>query len=114
MVVICDVKEYRNCIDTFKIPLLSNLFNILHALCNLLIVVPENLKQVSNGDQLVSVVKKLDGKLLLLLHQNIKLISYFSFPNFLILKVGLDKNVIQSFIQLRADYKSAKLLNYLK
>ncbi|KAI7692750.1 Exocyst complex component 5 [Sarcoptes scabiei] len=80
MVVICDVKEYRNCIDTFKIPLLSNLFNILHALCNLLIVVPENLKQVSNGDQLV----------------------------------GLDKNVIQSFIQLRADYKSAKLLNYLK
>ncbi|KAH9528275.1 Exocyst complex component 5 [Dermatophagoides farinae] len=54
MVVICDVKEYRNCIDKFKIPLLSKLFNILHALCNLLIVVPENLKQVSNGDQLVS------------------------------------------------------------
>nr|XP_027203629.1 exocyst complex component 5-like isoform X1 [Dermatophagoides pteronyssinus] len=52
MVVICDVKEYRNCIDKFKIPLLSDLFNILHALCNLLIVGPENLKQVSNGDQL--------------------------------------------------------------
>ncbi|KAH7636226.1 exocyst complex component 5-like protein [Dermatophagoides farinae] len=80
MVVICDVKEYRNCIDKFKIPLLSKLFNILHALCNLLIVVPENLKQVSNGDQLVS----------------------------------LERSIIHSFIQLRADYKSAKLLNYLK
>ena len=53
MVVICDVKEYRNCIDQFKIPLLNNLFNILHALCNLLIVAPENLRQVSSGDQLV-------------------------------------------------------------
>lgn len=53
MVVICDVKEYRNCIDKFKLPLLNNLFNILHALCNLLIVAPENLRQVSSGDQLV-------------------------------------------------------------
>ena len=56
MVVICDVKEYRNCIDKFKIPLLDNIFNILHALCNLLIVEPANLQQVSSGDQLVCLV----------------------------------------------------------
>ncbi|OTF81562.1 hypothetical protein BLA29_011025, partial [Euroglyphus maynei] len=59
MVVICDVKEYHNCIDKFKIPLLSNLFKTLHALCNLLIIGPENLKQVSNGDQLVSFFLKI-------------------------------------------------------
>lgn len=64
MVVICDVKEYRNCIDKFKIPLLNNIFNILHALCNLLIVVPENLKQISNGDQLVNSLNNLKTQLL--------------------------------------------------
>lgn len=80
MVVICDVKEYRNCMDQFKVPMLSDLFNILHALCNLLIVVPENLKQVSEGDQLVN----------------------------------MDRSIINNFIQLRSDYKSAKLINFLK
>lgn len=59
MVVICDVKEYRNCIDKFKLPLLNNIFNILHALCNLLLVPAENLRQVSSGDQLVSAYKLL-------------------------------------------------------
>lgn len=80
MVVICDVKEYRNCIDKFKSPLLNDLFNILHGLCNLLIVAPENLRQVSTGDQLGT----------------------------------LDRNIVNNFIQLRADYKALKLVNFLK
>ncbi|WAR03182.1 EXOC5-like protein [Mya arenaria] len=81
MLVICDVNEYRKCVKDFELPLVSQLFEKLHALCNLLVVVPENLKQVCGGDQLT----------------------------------GLDKSVLLSFIQLRADYRSAKLatvLNY--
>ena len=54
MCAICDVNEYRKCVKEFKIPLVNTLFETLHALCNLLLVKPENLKQVCNGDQLVS------------------------------------------------------------
>ena len=55
MLVICDVNEYRKCIKDFHIPLLEQLFNKLHALCNLLVVVPENLKQVSSVEELVGI-----------------------------------------------------------
>lgn len=54
MCVICDVNEYRKCVKELKLPLVTNLFDTLHALCNLLLVKPENLKQVCTGDQLVS------------------------------------------------------------
>jgi len=54
MLVICDVNEYRKCVKDFGLPLVSQLFEKLHALCNLLVVVPENLQQVCGGDQLVS------------------------------------------------------------
>lgn len=52
MCVICDVNEYRKCAKEFQVPLVNALFDTLHALCNLLLVKPENLKQVCNGDQL--------------------------------------------------------------
>ncbi|XP_064622369.1 exocyst complex component 5-like [Lineus longissimus] len=80
MLAICDVNEYRKCVQEFKVPIVTQLFNTLHALCNLLVVVPDNLKQVCNGEQLG----------------------------------GLDKAVLQSFVQLRADYKTAKLANHFK
>ena len=51
--VICDVNEYRKCMKELGIPLVNDLFNVLHALCNLLVVVPENLKQVCSGEELV-------------------------------------------------------------
>jgi len=54
MLVICDINEYRKCVKELNIPLITQLFNTLHALCNLLLVVPENLKQVCNGEELVS------------------------------------------------------------
>lgn len=53
MCAICDVNEYRKCVKKFKITLVDTLFETLHGLCNLLLVKPENLKQVCNGDQLV-------------------------------------------------------------
>lgn len=56
MLVICDVNEYRRSIKDFKIPLILELFEKLHALCNLLVVVPENLKQVCSGEQLVNFI----------------------------------------------------------
>ncbi|KAL5008482.1 hypothetical protein ScPMuIL_014063 [Solemya velum] len=80
MIIIWDVNEYRKCMKDFKIPLVIQLFEKLHALCNLLVVVPENLKQVCSGDQLS----------------------------------GLDKAVLLSFLQLRTDYKSARLVTLLK
>jgi len=53
MLLICDINEYRKCVKGFSIALLDQLFNTLHALCNLLVVVPENLKQVCSGEELV-------------------------------------------------------------
>lgn len=80
MLVICDVNEYRKCMKEFKIPVVSDLFEKLHALCNLLVVVPENLKEVCSGETLT----------------------------------GLDKSVLQAFIQLRTDYKTSKIAMMLK
>lgn len=53
--MICDVNEYRKCMKEFKIPMVSDLFEKLHALCNLLVVVPENLKEVCSGESLVCI-----------------------------------------------------------
>lgn len=55
MCAICDVNEYRKCVKELKIPLVNKLFETLHALCNLLLVKPENLKQVCRGEQLVNI-----------------------------------------------------------
>ena len=75
MILICDVNEYRKCGSEFGIPLLNQLLDTLHDLCNLLVVPVENIKQISGGERLCL----------------------------------LDKSVIHSFVQLRSDYKSARL-----
>ena len=80
MCAICDMNEYRKCVKELEVDLVTCLFDTLHALCNLLLVKPENLKQVCTGDQLAT----------------------------------LDRNVLVNFIQLRTDYKTQKLANYLK
>lgn len=81
MLVICDVNEYRKCVkEEMRIPIITQLFERLHALCNLLVVVPENLKVVRTGEQLAD----------------------------------LDDNMIFNFLQLRADYRSARISNYIK
>ncbi|NWS38530.1 EXOC5 protein, partial [Probosciger aterrimus] len=78
MLAICDVAEYRKCAKDFKIALVLQLFDTLHALCNLLVVAPDNLKQVCSGEQLAN----------------------------------LDKNILHSFVQLRVDYRSARLARH--
>lgn len=55
MCAICDVNEYRKCIRELDSPLVTQLFDILHALCNLLLVKPENLLEVCTGETLVSI-----------------------------------------------------------
>ncbi|XP_041969996.1 exocyst complex component 5 [Aricia agestis] len=84
MIAICDVKEYRSAVcgrgsggggDTA-----TALFDALHALCNLLLVKPENLHQVCEGETLAE----------------------------------LDHSILLNFIQLRSDYKTHKLSNFLK
>lgn len=58
MCAICDVNEYRKIMSGANIPpLISELFNTLHALCNLLLVKPENLQQVCEGETLVHIYK---------------------------------------------------------
>ncbi|KAI0217580.1 Exocyst complex component 5 [Lamellibrachia satsuma] len=80
MLAICDVNEYRKAVKDFNISLVTQLFDTLHALCNLLLVVPDNLKQVCTGEQLA----------------------------------GLDKAVLLSFVQLRADFKTSRLATLFK
>uniref|UniRef100_A0A3P8UDD0 Exocyst complex component 5 n=1 Tax=Cynoglossus semilaevis TaxID=244447 RepID=A0A3P8UDD0_CYNSE len=75
MLAICDVAEYRKCAKDFRVPLVLQLFDTLHALCNLLVVAPDNLKQVCSGEQLTN----------------------------------LDRNLLHAFVQLRVDYRSARL-----
>ncbi|KAF7251885.1 Exocyst complex component 5 [Varanus komodoensis] len=75
MLAICDVAEYRKCAKEFRIALVLQLFDTLHSLCNLLVVAPDNLKQVCSGEQLAI----------------------------------LEKNILHSFVQLRLDYRSARL-----
>ncbi|KAK2584986.1 hypothetical protein KPH14_008517 [Odynerus spinipes] len=53
MCAICDMNEYRKCVKELDVDVVTSLFDTLHALCNLLLVKPENLKQVCSGDQLV-------------------------------------------------------------
>lgn len=80
MLVICDVNEYRRMVKSFKIPMVHSLFEMLHALCNLLVVNAENLKMIINGEQLASI----------------------------------ERSVIMSFIQLRSDFKTAKIAQMLR
>jgi len=75
MLAICDVREYRECVKEFESPLVLSLFDTLHALTNLLVVVPDNLKQVCHGEHLA----------------------------------GLERPILHSFVQLRADYRTSKL-----
>uniref|UniRef100_A0A914W432 Exocyst complex component 5 n=1 Tax=Plectus sambesii TaxID=2011161 RepID=A0A914W432_9BILA len=77
MLLLCDINEYRKLIMSWKVPLASKLFESLHALSNLLVVVPENLADACTADVLGDV----------------------------------DRTIVVNFVQLRADYRSARLYN---
>jgi hypothetical protein len=48
-----DISEYKKCSKKFRSSTVEQLFSILHALVNLLVVVPENLRQVITEGHLV-------------------------------------------------------------
>ncbi|XP_060520245.1 exocyst complex component 5 [Cylas formicarius] len=79
MVAICDLNEYRSCTKRLG-PLVTELFETLHALCNLLLVKPENLHQVCSEDSLVNLERSI-------LHNFIQLRSDFKTQKQTILKV---------------------------
>jgi len=79
MTLICDMQEYRRCVSDWKIGTVTALFDTLHAMCNLLILPPENLRGAAMGDQLVN----------------------------------MDKTILDNWLQLRVDYKTARLANCL-
>lgn len=101
MCAICDMNEYRKCVKQLNAPLVTTLFDTLHALCNLLLVKPENLKQVCSGDQLVSIFA---GQYII----NCDKITKLCF------QAILDRTILSTFIQLRTDYKTQKLAYSLK
>lgn len=53
--VICDLNEYKKCASALNAPLVTDLFTVLHALCNLLLVKQENLNEVCSGETLVRI-----------------------------------------------------------
>ncbi|XP_018570969.1 exocyst complex component 5 [Anoplophora glabripennis] len=79
MVAICDLNEYRLCTKPLG-PLVAELFETLHALCNLLLVKPENLQQVCSEDSLVNLERSI-------LHNFIQLRSDFKAQKQTILRV---------------------------
>ena len=50
-----DISEYKKCSKKLRSSIVEQLFSILHALVNLLVVVPDNLRQVITEGHLVSV-----------------------------------------------------------
>lgn len=46
MCALYDVNEYRKCVRSLNSSLVTQLFDTLHALCNLLLVNPENIQEV--------------------------------------------------------------------
>jgi len=75
LMMLQDISEYKKCSKKFRSATVEQLFSILHALVNLLVVVPDNLRQVITEGHLAS----------------------------------LTRDIIESFVQLRTDYKSARL-----
>jgi len=59
MLAICDIKEYRTAAKALNAISVDHEFDTLHALCNLLVAVPENLRQVCTGDQLANIDKNI-------------------------------------------------------
>ncbi|VDN23321.1 unnamed protein product [Gongylonema pulchrum] len=53
MLLLCDINEYRKCVMSWKIPDVDKQFESLHALANLLVVVPENLNEACSSQLLV-------------------------------------------------------------
>lgn len=108
MCAICDVNEYRKCVRVLNSPMVTQLFDILHALCNLLLVKHENLQEVCGGDTLVSFNKKINVVPNSLSQINLPFSLSIKLQNY------LDKSVVLNFIQLRSDYKTIKITNSLK
>lgn len=75
MLLLCDINGYKKCMSSWGVADLEKRFDSLHALANLLVVVPENLPDACNSQLLKNV----------------------------------DHQLMSNFIQLRHDYKSAKL-----
>ena len=48
------LQEYRRCVEKWKVAAVNTLFDTLHAMCNLLILPPENLRGAAQGDQLAN------------------------------------------------------------
>lgn len=52
LVAICDVNEYRKLVRLLQSNFVTQLFDVLHALCNLLLVKHENIPEVCSGETL--------------------------------------------------------------
>ncbi|KAI6176323.1 Exocyst complex component 5 [Aphelenchoides bicaudatus] len=78
MLLISDVNEYRKCVAEWKIAELGKQFEALHALVNLMVVVPENLQEASNAQALHGVDPALINAFVQLRHDATKTARFFT------------------------------------
>ena len=84
----------------WKLGVVTALFDTLHAMCNLLILPPENLRGAAMGDQVwISLVR------------NFRICLYFKLN--ICQLASVDKTILDNWLQLRVDYKTARLVNCL-
>ena len=74
LMVISDMSAYLDAAKKFHIPLVQNLFETLHALCNLLMQPPENIRQVYTGEHLANLDREV-------LHSFVQLRSDYNSQN---------------------------------
>ena len=58
-----DISEYKKCSKKFRSSTVEQLFSILHALVNLLVVVPDNLRQVITEGHLVCIFSTIEKQI---------------------------------------------------
>ncbi len=63
LMMLQDISEYKKCSKKFRSSTVEQLFSILHALVNLLVVVPDNLRQVITEGHLVCIFNDLQNEI---------------------------------------------------
>ncbi|VDO77919.1 unnamed protein product [Onchocerca flexuosa] len=101
---------------SWKIPEIGKQFEALHALANLLVVVPENLNEACSSQLLVSLLRFCKYQKNLYYTWNGFIFEYINERTLIwyFFQIDTDRRMVNSFIQLRLDYRTAKLhLNFI-
>uniref|UniRef100_A0A0N5B6B6 Exocyst complex component 5 n=1 Tax=Strongyloides papillosus TaxID=174720 RepID=A0A0N5B6B6_STREA len=79
MLLLCDLNEYRKTLGSWKINEVNKKMESLHALANLLVVVPENLEQACNSPLVSEYTPDVINSIILLRHDSKTIVKYLHF-----------------------------------